>query len=219
MPCAQSLKLELQKANLASLAKNPGRLNGLVIYLNTLLEWNRRFNLVGLKDWKGILHNLVMDSLYLALYLPSLPLNKQSLILDFGAGAGIPGLPLRIYFTQGTYLMLEPRQKRAAFLQHVLSSLVLLQTEVLPLRVQDLQAKHYPADLVLSRGFCAWPEFLHISQPFLKPNGLALVFSSRGWQKSDQTPRAWRFYEQWAYTLANGTKRYFWLFSLTKECS
>ncbi|MGM0423669.1 MAG: 16S rRNA (guanine(527)-N(7))-methyltransferase RsmG [Thermodesulfobacteriota bacterium] len=219
-PTPQDLLCELHKTELACLASDQQRLESLNLYLSTLLEWNRRFNLVGLKDWKGILHELILDSLYLARLLPKLELDESCLSLDVGAGAGLPGIPLRIYWSQGTYLLLEPRQKRAAFLQHILSRLQLERTLVRSCRLQELPPEHCKANLILSRGLAAWPEFLRLSLSFLQPRGLALVFSSRPWLSKDNPPSGWKFYTELEYTQAStGSKRYFWLFSLNRACS
>ncbi|MFP4213813.1 MAG: 16S rRNA (guanine(527)-N(7))-methyltransferase RsmG [Desulfohalobiaceae bacterium] len=211
--------MELQKTELASMAGNQQQLDSLSLYLNSLLEWNRRFNLVGLKDWKGILHELILDSLYLARLLPDLKLEESGLYLDIGAGAGLPGIPLRIYWSQGTYILLEPRHKRAAFLQHMLSRLSLGSTRVKTCRLQELQPETHQADLILSRGFSQWQEFLCLIQPFLQPQGLALVFSSRPWRPEDQAPAGWKLCQEEEYTLLTSARRYFWLFSPNKACS
>ncbi len=215
----EDLQHELLQTDLACLARDEQLLDSLAQYLNTLLQWNKRFNLVGPKSWQAILHNLILDSLYLAYYLPELRLPEQSLTLDFGAGAGLPGLPLRICSCKGTYIMLEPRQKRAAFLQHMIVSLQLEQTVVRNQRVQDLHPEKFKADLILSRGFCVWPDFLQTSVPFIRPDGYVLTFSSRPWQDKDQAPAPWSFNRQWTYSLSSGVQRYFWLFSPNRDCS
>ncbi|MFW6216601.1 MAG: 16S rRNA (guanine(527)-N(7))-methyltransferase RsmG [Desulfohalobiaceae bacterium] len=218
-PSIQELRQELQNTHLGYQDLHQQCLGPLAFYLSTLLKWNRRFNLVGLKDWKQILHGLIVDSLHLARLLSELEFNSNCLSLDVGAGAGLPGIPLRIYWSQGTYVLLEPRQKKAIFMQDVLGRLELKRTQVQSCRLQELQPDVYRADLMLSRALSAWPEFLRLCQPFLKPQGLALVFSSRPWLTTDHPPAGWELSRESEYTLSTGTKRYFWLFSPNRACS
>jgi 16S rRNA (guanine527-N7)-methyltransferase len=189
-------------------------------FLRLLVQWNARMNLVGSRDWKGILHHLVLDSLFLAELLREIDLPEEARILDVGAGAGIPGLPLRCLWTRGEYRLIEPRQKRAAFLQFVLSRIALPRTEVHRSRLEDLSRHAFAADLALSRGVRRWPAFLDLAEPYLLPQGLVLVFSAEAWSKETRLPDRWVFLKEQPYQPAPSMpQRYFWLFGLRKASS
>ncbi|MDY7002380.1 MAG: RsmG family class I SAM-dependent methyltransferase, partial [Thermodesulfobacteriota bacterium] len=156
---------------------SPTQAEGLAAYLEALVKWNAAVNLVGPSAWKEILGTLVADSWHLADFLRGLDLDfgpQGPLTLDIGAGAGLPGIPLRLFWDSGSYSMVEANKKRAAFLQFALSRISLPRTFVLPVRVEHLGEEFVPADIILSRAFCPWPDFLTLCRDKIKERGLCL---------------------------------------------
>ncbi len=189
-------------------------------YINLVLKWNKHINLVGPRHWKRLLHELIADSLHLSDHLSQLELKQDDLVLDIGAGAGIPGIPLRIIWQSGQYTMIEPNQKRSVFLQVVLSQLQLIRTFICPLALDQLNPGQFTAKLILSRGFLNWHDFLLSVDSLIQPDGQVVIFSNQDWGQSDEVrPRHWAFSRQIQYTLHPELKRYFWLFSPNKEPS
>jgi 16S rRNA (guanine527-N7)-methyltransferase len=89
----------------------------LCAYLDLLRKWKKVANLTGPGNWPEILGKLVLDSFHLASFLDSLALPPDALCLDLGAGAGLPGLPLRMLRPIGRHVLVEMREKRALFLR------------------------------------------------------------------------------------------------------
>ena len=135
----------------------PEQAAGLAAYLGLLQTWNRKTNLVGPRAWPQMLSELVADSWHLADLLGELALPEAPVALDFGAGAGIPGVPLRLFWRAGRYVMIEPRAIRAGFLRQCVAMMRLAGTEVLEGRAEQAQER---ADICLSRAFQPWREFL-----------------------------------------------------------
>ncbi len=179
-------------------------------YLNLLVKWNRKMNLVGPSSWEEMLETLVVDSWHLADFLESLDLQDDPWTLDLGAGAGLPGIPLRMFWPAGEYVLVEPRQKRAIFMNRALSELRLGRTRVAGVRCEQLPRELLPVDLVLSRAFCPWREFLDIARPMLKPAGMVVVLASS--PEPDETPAPFCFCAGRSYPV-QGKKRYLWAFS------
>jgi len=149
-------------------------------YLGLLARWRRKVNLVGPSDWETILETLVADSWHVGDFLagpaaPHLPPVGDPLVcLDFGAGAGLPGIPLRAFFNRGDYLLLEARQKRAVFLGEAVARLGLAGMGVAEGRVEAtapaaLARREGEFALCLSRAFAPWPEFLAICRSLVRP--------------------------------------------------
>lgn len=159
-------------------------------YLGLLLAWNRRMNLVGSQDWRTVLLDLVLDSFHLASFLELLDLDDQAAILDLGAGAGLPGIPLRMVWTRGVYRMVEVRQKRQAFLAHALGQLGLPRTHVFPGTAEAALARFGPA-LVVSRAFKPWPEVLDLVQDHVPGRAVRTVFMTNE-PPPAQWPAGWR---------------------------
>jgi 16S rRNA (guanine527-N7)-methyltransferase len=147
---------------------SPEQASGLAVYLGLLETWNRRTNLVGPSAWPDMLASLVADSWNLADLLRDLSLPETPLTLDFGAGAGIPGVPLRLFWQAGRYVLIEPRAKRAGFLRQCLALMRLTNTEVFEGRAEDLRLT---ADLCLSRAFQPWRVFLATAERFAGGRG------------------------------------------------
>ncbi len=197
---------------------DPDSIPALTGYLNDLMHWNTKFNLTGIKDWKTVCRSLILDSLLLKDFLLELPLPPDPLCLDLGAGAGLPGIPLRIVWSSGRYILVEPQQKKVTFLTYVLSRLHLPNTAVQALRIQDLPERLQPADLVLSRAFLPWNHLLEQSASLLAPGGFLLVFSTSPWtEEQTACPDNWTFFAQREYTIPDKRKRYFWAFHCTPE--
>lgn len=188
-------------------------------YLQILMRWNQTINLIGTKDWKKACRTLILDSLHLSQFLQELPLPPDPLCLDIGAGAGLPGIPLRIVWPDGTYLLVEPRQKRVTFLNYALGLLRLERTSVFSGKVKHLPQVNRTADLILSRAFCPWREFLDLSGELLSGPGLALVFASHQMPVDCNPPFGWIFTRQKQYPVQGASPRFFWVFRKTQPCA
>lgn len=151
----------------------------LAAYLETLMRWNAVMNLVGAHTWQDALRVLVADSFHLAFFLESLNLPSHPQVWDLGAGAGLPGLPLRMVWEKGRYVLVEAREKRALFLVQALALLRLPRTEVFHGRAEDFfKSAEPPAQLVISRAFMPWPEVLKLVADRMAPDGRVVFLAS-----------------------------------------
>ncbi len=195
---------------------SPAQAEGLAAYLEILIKWNAAVNLVGPHDWREILETLVADSWHLADFLrelePGLGLRQGPRTLDIGAGAGLPGIPLRLFWDSGSYCMVEANQKKAAFLQFALSRISLARTFVLPVRVEHLGPEFVPAEIILSRAFCPWPDFLKLSRDRIKERGLCLIFANTLPPEEAFDVPGWNLAKVRPYPVAE-KNRYFWAFT------
>lgn len=196
----------LDEARNLGLQPTPEQAGSLAAYLGLLEKWNRSTNLVGPRGWREMFSTLVLDSFHLAGFLETLPLREAPLCLDLGAGAGLPGIPLRVLWRRGTYHLVEVREKRAAFLRVCLGTLKLPGTFVFAGRAEDAAQKLGAADLVLSRAFLPWQELLPLVRPMLAPGGKLVVLAN---EPPPDLPLGWRLTAQLAYAAA-GKPRYFW---------
>ncbi|MEW5774684.1 MAG: RsmG family class I SAM-dependent methyltransferase [Thermodesulfobacteriota bacterium] len=190
----------------------PDQAVGLARYLAELTAWNQRMNLVGHADWREVLADLAADSWRLADFLAELawPAGEgRPRCVDVGAGAGLPGIPLRMFWTVGEYVLLEPRQKRVAFLNRALSLLRLPRTRAVCGRLEQAGSL-FPADLFLSRAFRPWPEVLGLARPRLVPGGRCLVLASEPPPGPDDSRLAgWVLEAGRSYSSPSG-ERWFW---------
>ena len=182
-------------------------LEPLACYLEMLCLWNARMNLVGARSWREIWQRLVVDSFHLAAFLHGLPLPPQPRCWDLGAGAGLPGIPLRMAFERGSYVLVEARQKRALFLSSVLRRLCLPATSVFHGRVEDFFPGQPPAHCIVSRAFMPWTELLALVAPWLDPAGMVIIMALEA--PPSALPGGWRLLAEQSYR-ADGDKRWLW---------
>ncbi len=133
----------------------------LVLYCLELQKWNRRVNLVAKNT---SIHDLVekhfLDSLTLRPVLGELDLLYGPL-LDVGSGAGFPGLVVKIACPTMATVLLEPRNKKVAFLRHIIRRLSLDGIDVLANRTEDREelSKH-KFSIITGRAVADVPGFL-----------------------------------------------------------
>ncbi|HUD74925.1 MAG TPA: 16S rRNA (guanine(527)-N(7))-methyltransferase RsmG [Terracidiphilus sp.] len=81
-------------------------------YLVLLLRWNSRVNLTAIRDEEGILSRHFVESIACARALPA----GIGTLLDFGSGAGFPGIPIALCRPEIAVTLAESQGKKAAFL-------------------------------------------------------------------------------------------------------
>jgi 16S rRNA (guanine527-N7)-methyltransferase len=82
-------------------------------YLALLMKWNSKINLTAVRDEEGILSRHFVESIACARALPA----GIGSLLDFGSGAGLPGLPIALCRPEIKVTLAEAQGKKAAFLR------------------------------------------------------------------------------------------------------
>jgi 16S rRNA (guanine527-N7)-methyltransferase len=108
-------------------------LSKLVVYLELLLKWNARTNLTAIRDPEEIVRRHFGESLFAGQHLA--PGTKT--LLDFGSGAGFPGLPIAILHPEISVTLAESQNKKATFLREVVRTLA-IPVEIWPARVETM---------------------------------------------------------------------------------
>ncbi len=88
-------------------------------YLTLLLHWSARVNLTSVRDPESILSRHFLESIAAARALPA----GLATLLDFGSGAGLPGIPIAICRPSLAVTLAESQSKKAAFLQEAVRTL------------------------------------------------------------------------------------------------
>jgi len=142
-------------------------------FVDLLLQWNRRINLVGgNRSAEEIWRRHVDDSLQL---LPLL-LPEPTPLLDIGSGAGFPGLVLAAA-TGWSAGLVEADKRKAAFLAHACARLGLANVAVHAKRVEDAELPK--TRLLTARALAPLPDLLRYAYALLAPGGVALFPKGR----------------------------------------
>jgi 16S rRNA (guanine527-N7)-methyltransferase len=89
-------------------------------YLDLLLKWNAKLNLTAVREPEAIARRHFLESIQCAQALPDV-----KTLLDFGSGAGFPGIPIVICRPDIQVTLGESQAKKAAFLRETLRTLKL----------------------------------------------------------------------------------------------
>ncbi|PAF42515.1 16S rRNA (guanine(527)-N(7))-methyltransferase RsmG [Helicobacter sp. 11S02596-1] len=158
----------------------------LEIYAHLLLEWNQTHNLSGVKDLSMVVEN-IFDSIY-----PLKFIHPFRSCLDIGSGAGFPGLVLAICKPTLRFVLVEPRAKRAAFLQYASVAMGLDGVVVQKCLIEDLKLPKNGVqekveagaqgematgvDLITSRAVMGSCDLIDRGKRFLNKNGYYLFY-------------------------------------------
>lgn len=142
-------------------------------FLDLLLRWNGRINLVSEQDAPTIRRRHIDDSLQL---LPHLPLGEGALG-DLGSGAGFPGLVLALATGRPTHLV-ESDRRKAAFLIEAAARLDLPRVTVHATRIETTALPQLA--VLTARALALLTELLLYAVRFLGPAGIALFPKGRG---------------------------------------
>jgi 16S rRNA (guanine527-N7)-methyltransferase len=146
-------------------------------YYRAILEWNQRLNLTRITEYQAVQVRHFLDSLSLvAVFEGDVP--SGSRLVDVGAGAGLPGLPLKIALLDLRLTLVESTEKKAAFLRHVVDRLGLSEVEVVAARAEDaarLPSLREAFDVATARALAELPVALELTLPFVRVGGRVVL--------------------------------------------
>lgn len=138
-------------------------------YLDLLLRWNARTNLTSIRDRAGIIQRHFGESLLMGQLLPSF----QSL-LDFGSGAGFPGIPIQLIYPEVKVTLAESQGKKASFLREAVRTLG-LSSQVWAQRVESMPEQAF--DVVTLRAVDNMEQAIEAALPRVSDKGILALFS------------------------------------------
>jgi 16S rRNA (guanine527-N7)-methyltransferase len=112
-------------------------------YVNILLKWNEKINLISKNSLLDIWNRHILDSAQLIKFI-----SKKDKTIDIGSGAGLPGIVLSILGVENV-IMIESDIRKVSFLLEA-SRQLNLKTQIINDRVENIQIK---GDIAIARGF------------------------------------------------------------------
>ncbi len=137
-------------------------------YLDELRTWGKRVNLVG-STRPDALERHVSDALGGASALP-----RSARVADLGSGAGLPGIPIAIARPDLEMTLVEIRERRVAFLRHVVR-LLELRCSVVCTRLES--PPEVLCDVVLLRAVAPPERAVLLARPWVEDTGEIWVWA------------------------------------------
>lgn len=193
-------------------------------YFELLVEWNQKINLTAITEKEEVYLKHFYDSI--APILQGLIENQEIKLLDIGAGAGFPSLPMKILYPQLDVTIIDSLNKRINFLQLLAEELDLEGVHFYHGRAEDLaQDKNFRAqfDIVTARAVARMQVLSELTIPYLKVGGKLLALkASNAPEELTEAKNALNLLfskveDNVSYTLPNGDPRYITIVEKKKE--
>ena len=139
-------------------------------YAELLVEWNGKMNLTAITEPEEIEVKHFLDCLMLPKYFD---LSNTKTVIDVGAGAGFPSVPLLIYNPDLCLTMMDAINKRLTFLDTAIHAIG-LEANLVHARAEDSgQDKNYREmfDLATARAVAPMNVLAEYCLPFVKVGG------------------------------------------------
>lgn len=153
-------------------------------YYEILLEWNTFMNLTAITDFNEVLKKHFVDSLFIVKVYDFLSVNQKNdglKVIDIGTGAGFPGIPIKIVFSNVKITLLDSLNKRIRFLDEVIEKLGLEDIDTIHGRAEDYAKQdrfREKYDLCVSRAVAHLSTLSEYCLPFVKVGGKFISYKS-----------------------------------------
>jgi len=146
----------------------------LAAYVELIEAWSQRTNLLSKSDIRRIVARHIAESVDFG---KALQIPQAAAVMDLGAGAGFPGIPMKILQPALKLTLVDSKRMKSLFLQEVIEQLRLTGTDVLGERVEDLVAAGYSQrfDIIVSRAVASLTKVWQWSVPLLKSHGFLAI--------------------------------------------
>lgn len=147
-------------------------------YARLIYEHNKTTNITGLKDSESIYNELILGSIT---PLKHVNVPRGTSFIDIGTGAGIPGIPLLLYFGGNIKgVLVDSNNKKIKFLLNAINTLGINDiVTVIQGRVEEIakeKAYRDSFDFAVSRAFAHPLMALEYGLPFVKPGGWLYIY-------------------------------------------
>jgi 16S rRNA (guanine527-N7)-methyltransferase len=141
-------------------------------YVSMLLHWNQSINLTAIDNPVEIVARHFGESLFAANFLHL----ESSRLADVGAGAGFPGLPMKIAFPSSEVVLFESDARKCAFLREVVQRLEISGVDVRHERYEEFPTEGGKFDFICARAIGGYPAFLKWARRLVSARGRVVLW-------------------------------------------
>ena len=158
---------------------NHEKLQKIELFVNEVLSYNKKYNLISKNSEKDIWHRHVLDSAQLIKHIDSKKFNSLS---DLGTGAGFPGIMLSIFYSDILTFhvkLYEKSKVKVKFIKRIMENLKLKNLYIYD---NDYQYHKIDSDYIVCRAFKKLPEMLKISRETVEKSHKLIVMLGKSAQ-------------------------------------
>lgn len=141
----------------------------LLDYVALIYKWNQVHNLTAVREPMEMVTLHILDSLSVLTHI------ECRRLLDVGAGAGLPSIPLAICLPELQVTSIDAVQKKVSFMRQVKAELGLANFSVIHGRIEEqtVPSKEMPEkfDVIISRAFSEIALFIKLTKHLLREDG------------------------------------------------
>lgn len=152
-------------------------------FTNRLATDSETFGLLGPRELPRIWSRHVLNSALLAELIP-----QGASVVDVGSGAGLPGIPLAIARPDCQFTLVEPMERRSAWLEQVVQDLGLTNVTVLRARAEDVERTDF--DIATARAVAALDKLLRLLTPLIRGSKHKTVLAMKGSRAPEEIAEA-----------------------------
>ncbi len=153
-------------------------------YLQILLEWNQKTNLISKNEIPNIWERHIINCAQLCGFI-----KKDQKIVDVGSGNGLPGIILAI-ITDNNVVLVENQKRRIEFLQYIIDKLHLDKVSII---YKDVRKLNMQTDILVARAFKNLDDLFAYCQKIIVSNTMLLLKGSKIDQEISYSKNNWTF--------------------------
>ena len=140
-------------------------------YFNLLIDGNSKMNLTAIVDREQVFIKHFLDSI-----LPLDEIKPKAKVIDIGAGAGFPGLPIKIARPDISLTMLDALNKRVEFLKQTYDTLNIKANCVHARAEEFIKTERESYDVAVARAVAPLNTLVEYLLPYVKLGGIVLAY-------------------------------------------
>ncbi len=142
-------------------------------YFDMVVDKNKMFNLTAITEDHDFIIKHIIDSIAGISEIPS-----DAKLLDIGAGAGFPSMPIAIVRKDVKVLSLDSTAKKMTFLKECATSIGVDNLETIAGRAEEMTSLFNTFDVVTARAVSSLPILLELAMPMLKVGGVFIAYKT-----------------------------------------
>ena len=167
---------------------NEEKLNKIDLFVNNVLNYNQKYNLISGSSENDIWFRHVLDSAQLVKYIDS---NKFKSLSDLGTGAGFPGIILSIFFSDVISFHVKLYEKSNVKIDFLKEQILRLKLNNVSLYDNDYQSHKLSGDYFVFRAFKKLHEILRISrETIIGPHKLIVMMGKSAQDQLNKASKA-----------------------------